>query len=182
MPTTATSRRARTPSPRQREALAAVAAGRFYPDLVREDDGWHARWRAVGPENDWVDEYVRAPLVTVLSEDAEDDKFETLHDAWAMALRSRTGLVRWDDAECASFAAELAAWHGVAEVDATALGRMVFTLAADAGGCRLTCPLPKGRAEYSVLGQAAYVCGVLRGLRRVGEGLSVALTTAEADD
>lgn len=88
------------PSPRQREALHLVADGKFYPDLVKEDDGWHARWRALGADNEWVDEYVRGPSVTVLSEDAEDQRYETLHDAWAMALRSRTGLVRWDDAEC----------------------------------------------------------------------------------
>ena len=30
------------PSPRQRDALALVADGKFYPDLVKEDDGWHA--------------------------------------------------------------------------------------------------------------------------------------------
>ena len=40
-------------SPRQIEALALVAEGRFYPDLVKEEDGWHARWRAVGIDNDW---------------------------------------------------------------------------------------------------------------------------------
>ena len=75
------------PSPRQRDALALVADGKFYPDLVKEDDGWHARWRALGADNEWVDEYVRGPSVTVLSEDAEDQRYETLHDAWAMALR-----------------------------------------------------------------------------------------------
>ena len=61
----------RPPSPRQLEALELVSQGRFYPDLVKEDDGWHARWRALGVDNDWVDEYVRAPLVSPLSEDAE---------------------------------------------------------------------------------------------------------------
>ena len=97
-----------------------VADGKFYPDLVKEDDGWHARWRALGADNEWVDEYVRGPSVTVLSEDAEDQRHETLHDAWAMALRSRTGLVRWDDAECAAFAAELAEWHGGGSEDVEA--------------------------------------------------------------
>ena len=32
-------------SPRQREATRIIAEGRFRPCLVREDDGWHARWR-----------------------------------------------------------------------------------------------------------------------------------------
>ena len=69
------------PSPRQREALKLVAAGRFLPCLVREDDGWHARWRAMGADNDWVDAYVREASITPLSEDAEDQRHETLHDA-----------------------------------------------------------------------------------------------------
>ena len=92
-------------SPRQREALDAIRADRFYPCLVREGDGWHARWRAAGSaDSDWVDEYVRTAAVTPLTEDAEDQRHETLHDAWIAALRSRTGLVAWDDAECAAFA------------------------------------------------------------------------------
>ena len=94
-------------SPRQREALELVADGKFVPCLVKENDGWHARWRALGggEANGWVDEYIRAATITRLSEDAEDQRHETLHDAWLLALRSRTGLVVWDDAECAAFAA-----------------------------------------------------------------------------
>ena len=108
-------------SPRQREALNLVADGRIVPTLVREDDGWYARWRAACAAdeslNGWIDGYVREFTMTRLSEDAEDQKHETLHDAWMMALRSQTGLVRWDDAECAAFAAELEAWGGNAEED-----------------------------------------------------------------
>ena len=65
-------------SPRQSEALALVAEGRFFPDLVKEEDGWHARWRVPGVENDWVDEYVRSANVTRLSEDAEDQRPSTM--------------------------------------------------------------------------------------------------------
>ena len=115
-------------SPRQREALNVIRAGRFYPCLVRESDGWHARWRSAGAaDSDWVDEYVRGAAVTPLTEDAEDQHHETLHDAWIAALRSRTGLVVWDDAECASFAAELEAWSGCAKNDEEARQRIVFT-------------------------------------------------------
>ena len=170
-------------SPRQLEAIEIVAAGKFYPDLVKEEDGWHARWRALGAENDWVDEYVRGPSVTALSEDAEDLKYETLHDAWAMALRSRTGLVRWDDAECAAFAAELAEWHGGAREDVAARGRLVFRFAAEPSGFSVACPRPRGKSEYRTLGQAAYVWGGLRGLRRTdGDSLVVALSKNEAED
>ena len=178
-------------SPRQIEALTLVAEGRFYPDLVKEDDGWHARWRAVGVDNDWVDEYVRAPSVTALSEDAEDQRHETLHDAWGMALRSRTGLVRWDDAECERFAAELAEWHGGADEDVQSRGELCFSFRADPDAFYVTCRLPKGRRQYRALGQAAYVWGGLRGLAKreckAEEGSSagqlvVRLTKNEADD
>ena len=117
-------------SPKQREALNLVADGKFIPRLVKEDDGWHARWRALGVDDegvdDWVDEYVRESTMTRLSEDAEDQKHETLHDAWILALRSRTGRVVWDEAECAAFAAELEAWGGNAEEDRTARREIVF--------------------------------------------------------
>ena len=162
------------PSPRQRDALALVADGKFYPDLVKEDDGWHARWRALGADNEWVDEYVRGPSVTVLSEDAEDQRYETLHDAWAMALRSRTGLVRWDDAECAAFAAELAEWHGGGSEDVEARRALCFSFNAandpGEGAFSLSCHRPKGRAQYRALGQAVSVWGALRGLRSAGDG------------
>lgn len=174
------------PSPRQREALVLVADGKFYPDLVKEDDGWHARWRALGADNEWVDEYVRGPSVTVLSEDAEDQRYETLHDAWAMALRSRTGLVRWDDAECAAFAAELAEWHGGGREDVEARRALCFSFKAandpGEGAFSLSCPRPKGRAQYRALGQAVSVWGALRGLRSDGGKLVARLSKGEAED
>ena len=174
------------PSPRQREALLLVADGKFYPDLVKEDDGWHARWRALGADNEWVDEYVRGPSVTVLSEDAEDQRYETLHDAWAMALRSRTGLVRWDDAECAAFAAELAEWHGGGREDVEARRALCFSFNAandpGEGAFALSCPRPKGRAQYRALGQAVSVWGALRGLRSDGASLEARLSKGEAED
>ncbi len=176
----------KTPSPRQREALALVADGKFYPDLVKEDDGWHARWRASGADNEWVDDYVRGPSVTILSEDAEDQRHETLHDAWAMALRSRTGLVRWDDAECAAFAAELAEWHGGGSEDVEARRSLCFSFhAADDpvdGAFTLSCPRPRGRAQYRALGQAVCVWGGLRGLRSDGGKLVARLSKGEAED
>ena len=174
------------PSPRQRDALALVADGKFYPDLVKEDDGWHARWRALGADNEWVDEYVRGPSVTVLSEDAEDQRHETLHDAWAMALRSRTGLVRWDDAECAAFAAELAEWHGGGSEDVEARRALCFSFHAASdlseNAFSLSCPRPKGRAQYRALGQAVCVWGGLRSLRSEGASLSAVLSKGEAED
>lgn len=171
-------------SPLQREALELVASGRFYPDIVREDDGWHARWRGTGTgaENPWVDEYVRSANVTPLSEDAEDQRHETLHDAWIMALRSRTGLVRRDDAECAAFADELARWHDGASGDACSRASIRFELVQRGDGLAVVCDVPRGRRALRALGQAAYVFGPLRAMRMEGGRLSAALSRADAAD
>ena len=165
-------------SPKQREALNLVADGKFIPRLVKEDDGWHARWRAIGVDDegvgDWVDEYVRESTLTRLSEDAEDQKHETLHDAWILALRSRTGLVVWDEAECAAFAAELEAWGGNAEDDVAARRTIVFRFQSSKvprfqsvreAEFEVFCEVPKGRRALRALGQAAYVWSPLMGLK-----------------
>ena len=143
-------------SPKQREALNLVADGKFIPRLVKEDDGWHARWRAIGVDDEgideWVDEYVRESTLTRLSEDAEDQRHETLHDAWILALRSRTGLVVWDEAECAAFAAELEAWGGNAEDDKAARGTIVFRFRPVAGpdGIRSARRRIREQAEFEI--------------------------------
>jgi len=160
-------------SPKQLEALELVAAGKFFPDLIREDDGWHARWRAVSVENAWVDEYVREAAMTRLSEDAEEQKHETLHDAWMMALKSRTGLVVWDDAECAAFAGELREWNCSAEEDVVARREIVFRFEPFSIACRFA----RTRRSLRALGQAIYVFPPLRGMR----GECVELTHAEAE-
>ena len=152
-------------SPRQREALHIVAEGRFLPVLAKEDDGWHARWRAIGGDNDWVDAYVREAAVTPLTEDAEDQQHETLHDAWLAALKSRTGLVVWDDAECTAFAAELEDWSGCARDDIEARRGIVFSFHASQDGFSLSCGMPGGRRGLRALGLATYVWGALRGMR-----------------
>lgn len=167
-------------SPKQLEALKLIAAGKFYPDLVKEEDGWHARWRAVQVDSDWLDEYVRMSAMTSLSEDAEDQRHETLHDAWIMALKSRTGLVLWDDAECAAFAEELREWSGSAAEDIEARRGVVFTFVPpdDANGTfRLVSKIGKGRRSLRALGQSIYVFPPLRGMR----GNAVELSQAEAD-
>ena len=181
-------------SPKQREALNLVADGRFIPRLVKEDDGWHARWRAIGTDDEsvdgWVDEYVRESTMTRLSEDAEEQKHETLHDAWMLALRSRTGLVAWSEAECAAFAAELEAWGGNAEDDVAARGNVVFSFLTSgkdsASPFSVVCGVPRGRRALRALGQAAYVWPPLVGLKvsrlRSKVLLSLSLTKSEAED
>ena len=181
-------------SPKQREALNLVADGKFIPRLVKEDDGWHARWRAVGIDDEsvdgWVDEYVRESTMTRLSEDAEDQKHETLHDAWILALRSRSGLVVWDEVECTAFAAELEAWSGNAEDDVAARREVVFTFLTSgedaASPFLVSCDIPKGRRTLRALGQAAYVWPPLVGLKvsrlKSKALLALSLSRSEAED
>ena len=178
-------------SPKQREALNLVADGRFVPGLVREEDGWYARWRALGSAegvDGWVDEYVREFTMTRLTEDAEEQKHETLHDAWMLALRSRTGQVVWDDAECAAFAKELEEWSGNAEEDVAARHDILFRFQVsgigDQGAFEISCEVPKGRRGLRALGQAAYIWPPLGGMKTsfVPQRLCVKITRAEAED
>ena len=168
-------------TPKQTEALTAIAARQFLPALQREDDGWHARWRGIAADNPWIDEYVRSAAATPLTVDAEDLKHETLHDAWLAALRSRTGLVVWDDRECAAFAAELEEWSDAAAVDSKVREEICFTLESDESGFRLACPVPRSRRALRALGQAVYVFGPLRAMHARGGVLSAELSMAEAE-
>ena len=172
-------------TPRQTEALRVIAAGNFYPTLVREDDGWYARWRGLGIENSWIDEYVRTFCCTPLTVDAEDQRHVSLHDAWMSALRSRTGLVRWDDAECAAFARELSDWADSADENVDARRAIVFAFrppADGAGEFRLSCAVPRGRLALRALGQSMYVFPPLRGLRRSENRLVLSLGRADAEE
>lgn len=175
-------------SPKQCKALQLVAEGRFLPGLAREDDGWHARWRAIGVDDDsvnlWVDEYVRSANVTRLTEDAENQHHETLHDAWMMALKSTTGLIVWDDAECAAFKAELEVWSGNADEDVAARQAIVFSL-RDCGARKISleCAYPVNRRSLRALGQAVYVWPPLGGLKARGLGhLAIDLRHTEAEE
>ena len=174
-------------TPKQREASRLVADGNFYPCLVKEEDGWHARWRGRYVDDSldgWIDEYVREAAMTRLSEDAEEEEYYTLHDAWIMALKSRTGLVLWDDAECAAFAKELEAWSGNAAEDTAARAAITFSFTPSKDAFRLVCAAPHGRVALKALGQSTFVFGPLRGLRAQSDKktLAVDLTRGEAED
>lgn len=175
------------PSPKQTEALKAVSSGRFYPLFVKEDDGWHARWKGLDDDNPWIDETVRCATITPLSADAENQRHETLHDAWLEALRSRTGLVVWDDVECKKFADELNRWSGNATDDSVARSSIVFRLDTNEEGFSVSCRVRRSARILRQLGQAAYLFPSLKNLRAIGtensEGvpLSVGLSRAEAE-
>lgn len=172
---------------RQLEALRAVAAGRFVPGLVQEDDGaWYARWRGLGADdNAWIDEAVRMAAMTPLSADAEHQRHSSLHDAWLMALRSRTGLVVWDECECAAFAAALREWARGAGDDAARCGALKFSFVSQAGEFYVECTAPRGREEYAALGRSVELFGPLRNLRSCegsgGARMRTALDRGEAE-
>lgn len=154
------------------------------PCLVREDDGaWYARWRGIdGNDNGWIDEAVRRGAMTALSADAEHQHHETLHDAWLMALRSRTGLVAWDDAECAAFSAVLEKWAARADYDSPARGALSFKFVSANGEFFIECASPRGSAEYAALGRSVEFFGPLRNLRSCAPGMMrSALDRSEAE-
>ena len=174
----------KTLSPKQVEALALARDGRYVPDFVREDDGWHARWRSVdGSENPWLDEIVRAAAMTPLTADAEEDRYETIDDAWIAALRSRSGLVIRDETECAVFAAKIREWNRAALEDRATRKTLEFVFSAAAGGGAIALATPRGRSALRELGLATEVFGPLRGLRAAegGNRLAVDLTMGEAE-
>ena len=100
-------------SPRQLEALKIVARGDFFPDLVKEDDGYYARWRDV-TDNPWVDHYARESVATLASLRGTKlhETFLSLHDAWLSALQSSTGELKWDsELEIKAFQKTLQDWY-----------------------------------------------------------------------
>lgn len=177
----------KNPSPRQFEALKAVSQGRFYPSFIKEEDGWYARWRGIDDENPWIDEIVRAAAITPLSAEAENQRHETLHDAWIEALKSRTGLVLWDDDECERFARELERWSGNVNEDSKARSSLVFKLNTLGEKFSITCFVRRSARLLRQLGQAGYLFAPLKNLKTIsidksaGIQLSVELSHAEAE-
>jgi superfamily II DNA or RNA helicase len=168
-------------TPKQREALRAVAEGKYYPALVKEEDGWYARWLALDGDNGWVDEYVRSFSMTALTEDAEQQRHETLHDAWMMALRSRTGAVVWDEGEMEQFAAELGEWSSNAPEDVAARKATVLRVEGTENSLIVRTSIPKGERALKALGRAMFVFRPLSGLRRQGDELVLEMSRGESE-
>ncbi|MBO4448463.1 MAG: hypothetical protein J5807_03150 [Kiritimatiellae bacterium] len=167
-------------TPEYRSALDAIACGRIYPDLLKEGSRWCARWRAFdAPENRLVDRFVRKAAIVPSCADAELQRHETLHDAWLAALRSRTGIVNWDDDECREFSKALSEWHG--EADGAVRKAIVFSFSSSEAGFSLSCAVPVGKRALKALGEATFVEGILRSLKKTGDGrLSVPLSREDA--
>ena len=170
---------------RQVEALQLVCEGKVLPVLVREDGQWYARWRAAGPkDNPWIDQAVRQANMTAMSERAEDQRHDSLHDAWIMALRSKSGLVRWDDRECEAFAKDLALWARPYNTPVEeARSNITFKFSDGGGSFLIECAPPHGMAEYRALGEAAAVFPQLKLLaaRPDGGNMVARITRGDAE-
>ena len=165
------------------DAVRTVSRGRMVPTLVKERDGWHARWRSLDDtDSKHVDAFCRRAAMSPLSINAESQKYETLHDAWMLALRSRTGLVKWEASECEEFARTLEAWSGRVFGDVSARSETVFSFHDNTGEFIVEAEPPHSYARYVALGEAARMCPVLAHLRLDGKGkLTVQLKAAEAE-
>ena len=134
-----------------------------------------------------MDEFVREAAITPLSADAENDWHETLHDAWIMALRSRTGRVVWDDRECEVFSEELKRWASGADENREARKKIVFKFSSDGEGFYISSAAHRTRSELMALSSAARIVPALRNMRRKGTvaakriKMEVLLSRAEAE-
>jgi len=167
------------------EALSAVAQGLFAPCLVKEDDGWHARWRGTeDAENPWIDSIVREAVATPLSEHAERDLHPTVHDAWLAALKSRTGLVNRDSGECAAFAKVLERWIEEGVDSPETKRSLEFSFKPTKGGGIVSCPVPRGEKPLRALGRATAIFAPLRRLElsKDAKSLEAKLSGGEAED
>lgn len=146
-------------------ALKIMAKGEFYPSLVKEADGWHARWLvADGTFNAAIDRGMRDLFKSSAGDDLRDIHFDTLHDAWLAALKSRSGLISWDEGECEEFSRHLTAWAKNASGHDEAKNNLLFTLGTLETGVSIECPRPAIRPEYLVLGEALAISPALRAL------------------
>ena len=158
------------------EALSAVARGLFAPCLVKEDDGWHARWRGTeDAENPWIDRFVREAVATPLAAEAEREAHPTVHDAWLAALKSRTGLVNREDRECAAFAEVLERWIDEGVDSPEAKRSIEFSFKPAKGGGVVSCPAPRGEKPLRALGRATAVFAPLRRLELSKDAYSLYL-------
>jgi SNF2 family DNA or RNA helicase len=165
---------------KQISALQLVSEGRFFPTFRKEAKSWYARWVAAdGSGNVWVDKFVRSGTIIPSCEDAEHRIHETLHDAFFAALKSRTGLVVWDEAECEQFAKDIADWNSrVCSADKKAIE---FFFKTEGSRFFITCPIPKSKEQYRALGEATFVYGSLRSLRKTKNILQLELDSSQAE-
>ncbi len=174
-------------TPLQLEAAKAVSLGRFLPSFVKEDDGWHALWRGIDSDNPWIDSIVRAAAITPLSVDAEEQRYETLHDAFLLALKSRTGRVLWDEAECVEFSRQISKWSSSVLCDNSSRSSLAFTFSSDENDFKISCVVRRSASLLRNLGQASSVFPPLRGLKSqsvLSDGsilLGVSISRAEAE-
>ena len=164
-----------------RQISAEVAEGRYLAGLERTEEGFRAVWRllrkASAFENNLADALVRRAGWSVLESD--DERHETVDDAWLAALRSESGWVRWKtEADLSDLAERLAAWRAPLLTSAADRAALAFQLnppsTLDDPWVLSLAATPTTRWGLISLGQAASVYPPLRNLRQGRTELSVA--------
>lgn len=162
-----------------------VAEGRFLPDLEERAGGFRAVWRPLRPVPPFarrlLDGFVRRAGWSALERD--DERHATVDDAWLAALRSETGVLRWEGADDArDLMQRLSVWRAPLRISPEDRAALSFALVAplvEDGDWTLTLARPPStRLGFVALGQAAALCPPLKAL--TGERL--ALSRAEAEN
>lgn len=162
-----------------------VAEGRFLPDLEERADGFRAVWRPLRPVPPFarrlLDGFVRRAAWSALERD--DERHATVDDAWLAALRSETGILRWEGADDArDLMQRLSVWRAPLRISPEDRAALSFTLVAPSvedGDWTLTLARPPStRLGFIALGQAAALCPPLKAL----DGERLALSRAEAEN
>ena len=148
-----------------RAAAQTVADGACLPDVVEEEDGFHARWIPLDSTRgsffahavDGLARFAgRTPLETGWQRPV------TVHDAWLHALRSDSGRIEWPRTEdVKALAGDLHAWRSplcVSAADRAALRFSMEPPATENGEWILRlADAPRTRAGLVSLGQAASI-------------------------
>ena len=180
-----------------KDASALARDGKVLPSIAKESGSWFARWTPAGlpggkdlapNEKAFVartlDYMMRRSGRTPLERDAA--KHFTADDAWLAALRSESGLVRWEgDGELEALSARLARWRLPLMVSPADRKALVFSLepppSRDGDWLLKLAGAPKTRTGLMSLGAAAALFPPLKGLKRMADGSSFAAPLSQPE-
>lgn len=184
-----------------RDSAALARDGKVLPSIVKEGDSWFARWTPAGlPGGRDLDACEKAFAARALDYmmrragrtplERDGAKHFTCDDAWLAALRSDSGLVRWEgEAELEALSKRLAGWRLPLMVSPADRKALVFSLEPppkkDGEWLLKLAGAPKTRTGLMSLGAAAALFPPLKGLKRIGSGdgssFAAGLSQSEAE-
>lgn len=164
-----------------RRVSAEVAEGRYLAGIEKKEEGYRSVWqllrKATPFENALADALIRRAGWSVL--EADDERHETVDDAWLAALRSETGTIRWErELDLLDLSKRLAEWRAPLQASSSDRAALVFQLKPPASmedpWCLSLVSVPTTRLGLISLGQAVSIYPPLRVLRQGTAELSVA--------